>query len=191
MPKLRRGTYQGFISHLSGEVRYLNEDTGSAYDDPDGRHHAWTFRERGEDGIWRTGDRWFRVDEPPAIGGPCSSGGSAGPAPGTRGFSAELAEAAGRDPNFGFKEDDGMTIWFLLMSGMGCAGALAAVVRVLSFATRAKDKGGKGYTEHSWREVSNGVERYESALYRHLNKVALGELVDDESGESHWAQQAM
>lgn len=86
-----------------------------------------------------------------------------------------------------FKEDAGKPNWYLLMSAKGCANALSAVVRVLSFAVRAKDKGGKGYTAHSWREVPNGKERYEAALYRHLNKIHLGELVDDESGESHWA----
>jgi len=85
-----------------------------------------------------------------------------------------------------FKADDGKPNWFLLMSGKGCARALAGVVRVLSFAVRSKDKGGKGYAEHSWREVPNAKERYQAALYRHLNKLELGESHDDESGESHW-----
>lgn len=85
-----------------------------------------------------------------------------------------------------FKADDGKPNWFLLMSGQGCAKALAGVVRVLSFAVRSKDKGGKGYAEHSWRQVPNAKERYQAALYRHLNKLELGEKLDDESGESHW-----
>ena len=85
-----------------------------------------------------------------------------------------------------YKADDGKPNWFLLMSGKGCAKALAGVVRVLSSAVRSKDKGGKGYTEHSWREVPNAKERYQAALYRHLNKLELGETHDDESGESHW-----
>jgi len=85
-----------------------------------------------------------------------------------------------------YKADDGKPNWFLLMSGKGCARALAGVVRVLSFAVRSKDKGGKGYAEHSWREVPNAKERYQAALYRHLNKLELGESHDDESGESHW-----
>jgi hypothetical protein len=106
---------------------------------------------------------------------------------------AEIVEPTGCSgveaiqPGQAFKEDDGKPNWYLLMSAKGCASALAGVVRVLSFAVRAKDKGGKGYIEHSWREVPNGKERYEAALYRHLSKVHLGELVDDESGESHWA----
>lgn len=85
-----------------------------------------------------------------------------------------------------FKADDGKPNWFLLMSQQGCAKALAGVVRVLSFAVRSKDKGGKGYTKHSWRQVPNAEERYQAALYRHLNKLELGEKLDDESGESHW-----
>lgn len=89
-------------------------------------------------------------------------------------------------PDQAFKADGGKPNWFLLMSGKGCAAALAGVVRVLSFAVRPVAEGGKGYTEHSWRQVPNARERYEAALYRHLNKIALGELVDDESGESHW-----
>ena len=85
-----------------------------------------------------------------------------------------------------FKADGGKPNWYLLMSGKGCAAGLAGVVRVLSFAVRPVAEGGKGYTEHSWRLVPNARERYEAAMYRHLNKIALGELVDDESGESHW-----
>lgn len=89
-------------------------------------------------------------------------------------------------PDQAFKADSGKPNWYLLMSGKGCAAGLAGVVRVLSFAVRPVAEGGKGYTEHSWRRVPNACERYEAAMYRHLNKIALGELVDDESGESHW-----
>ncbi|WZB35758.1 endolysin [Psuedomonas phage SVOphi44] len=86
-----------------------------------------------------------------------------------------------------FKADGGKPNWFLLMSAKGCAKALAGVVRVLSFAVRPVAEGGKGYTEHSWRLVPNAKERYEAALYRHLNAIHSGELVDPESGESHWS----
>lgn len=85
-----------------------------------------------------------------------------------------------------FKADDGKPNWMLLMGVKGCAKALAGVVRVLSFAVRSKDKGGKGYVEHSWREVPGAKERYEAALMRHLAAVKTGELVDPESNESHW-----
>lgn len=99
-------------------------------------------------------------------------------------WGAPLPEAGVSDQ--AFKADGGKPNWSLLMSGKGCAAALAGVVRVLSFAVRPVADGGKGYTEHSWRQVPNARERYEAAMYRHLNKIALGELVDDESGESHW-----
>lgn len=91
-----------------------------------------------------------------------------------------------QSPEQAYKADDGKPNWFLLMSAKGCAKALAGVVRVLSFAVRPVAQGGKGYTPHSWREVPNAKERYEAALYRHLNKVQHGESHDDESGESHW-----
>lgn len=98
-----------------------------------------------------------------------------------------LLESTGASaPDQAYKADSGKPNWFLLMSGKGCAAALAGVVRVLSFAVRPVAEGGKGYSEHSWRQVPNARERYEAAMYRHLNKIALGELVDDESGESHW-----
>lgn len=84
-----------------------------------------------------------------------------------------------------FKADQGKPNWFLLMSRLGCAKALAGVVRVLSFAV-APPPAGKGYTPHSWRQVPEAKERYEAALYRHLNKIHMGETHDDESGESHW-----
>lgn len=86
-----------------------------------------------------------------------------------------------------FKADDGKPNWFLLMSAQGCAAALAGVVRVLSFAVRSKESGGKGYTPHSWRQVPQAKERYEAALYRHLNALHSGETHDPESGESHWS----
>lgn len=89
-----------------------------------------------------------------------------------------------------FKADAGKPNWFLLMSGQGCAHALAAVVRVLSFAVRSKEQGGKGYAEHSWRTVPNAKERYEAALYRHLSELSCGRTHDEESGESHWAHVA-
>lgn len=93
-------------------------------------------------------------------------------------------------PSQAFKADEGKPNWFLLMSAKGCASALAAVVRVLTFAVAAKPVG-KGYTPHSWREVPNAKERYEAALYRHLSYMnEKGEMVDPESGESHWAHVA-
>lgn len=39
-------------------------------------------------------------------------------------------------------------------------------------------------------EYQRTEKRYRDALYRHLNAIERGELVDDESGESHWAHVA-
>jgi hypothetical protein len=87
-----------------------------------------------------------------------------------------------------FKADAGKPRWVLLMRG--CAHALASVVRVLTFAVTDVAQGGKGYTPNSWLLVPNAKERYEDALYRHLDKIHLGETHDDESKESHWAHVA-
>lgn len=85
------------------------------------------------------------------------------------------------DAHGGLKHDGGKPRWSLLMRG--CADALQAVVRVLTF-------GAQKYADDSWQGVQNGQQRYRDALYRHLNAIERGELVDDESGESHWAHVA-
>lgn len=77
----------------------------------------------------------------------------------------------------GLKADAGKGRWTLLMQGFPLA--LAGVVEVLGF-------GAKKYAAHSWRQVENAPERYRDALYRHLNALESGELVDPESGLSHW-----
>ena len=94
----------------------------------------------------------------------------------------DLALQAGPPPALsGLKHDGGKPRWSLLMRG--CADALQAVVRVLTF-------GAQKYADDSWQGVQNGQQRYRDALYRHLNAIERGELVDDESGESHWAHVA-
>lgn len=92
------------------------------------------------------------------------------------------------DPAQAFKADAGKPRWVLLMRG--CYKALASVVRVLTFAVTPTDQGGKGYVPHSWKEVPNAKERYEDALYRHLDAIRQGETKDPESGELHWAHVA-
>lgn len=87
----------------------------------------------------------------------------------------------------GHKADGGKPRWVLLMRG--CSRALRAVVRVLSFAV-APEPTGKGYVPHSWQEVPNAKERYEDALYRHLDAIQGGESQDPESKELHWAHVA-
>ena len=77
----------------------------------------------------------------------------------------------------GLKYDGGKPSWVLLMKG--CAKALLGVVGVLDF-------GAKKYSADSWKQVENGESRYRDALYRHLNAIESGELIDPESGLSHW-----
>jgi len=87
-----------------------------------------------------------------------------------------------------FKADLGKPRWVLLMRG--CTHALSSVVRVLTFAVTPQAQGGKGYVPHSWQQVPNAEERYEDALYRHLEAIRNGEEYDPESGELHWAHVA-
>lgn len=89
-----------------------------------------------------------------------------------------------------FKADDGKDRFDLLMTKEGCASAIADVVKVLSFAVRPKEQGGKGYVPHSWRQVPEGRRRYLSAMYRHLAAIERGEELDDESGLPHLAHVA-
>jgi len=81
------------------------------------------------------------------------------------------------DKGAGLKYDGGKPSWVLLMKG--CAKALLGVVGVLDF-------GAKKYSADSWKQVENGESRYRDALYRHLNAIESGELIDPESGLSHW-----
>lgn len=77
----------------------------------------------------------------------------------------------------GLKFDGGKPRFTLLYGGM--PKALAGVAAVLTF-------GAKKYAAHSWKQVENNTERYRDALYRHLNALESGELIDPESGLPHW-----
>lgn len=143
----------------SDQVRWLDPETGRLFlckDDPQG---VRTMRPTGNLGEWEcttcTGRRVNEVD---------------------------LALQASPPPApSGLKHDGGKPRWSLLMRG--CADALQAVVRVLTF-------GAQKYADDSWQGVQNGQQRYRDALYRHMNAIERGEFVDDESGESHWAHVA-
>lgn len=78
----------------------------------------------------------------------------------------------------GLKYDGGKPRFSLLRFGV--ARALEGVARVLTF-------GARKYSAHSWRNVEEGVDRYWSAMERHLNEIAKHGLDsrDDESGELH------
>lgn len=78
----------------------------------------------------------------------------------------------------GAKLDAGKPRIALMMDGF--AEALLEVGKVTTF-------GAAKYTDHGWREVPNGIERYTSAMYRHaLSRVPY----DDESGLHHAAHAA-
>lgn len=47
--------------------------------------------------------------------------------------------------------------------------------------------GAKKYGENRWQELENGYQRYKAALFRHLNELENGNLVDKESGLLHTA----
>ncbi|WP_334166789.1 dATP/dGTP diphosphohydrolase domain-containing protein [Achromobacter mucicolens] len=81
-------------------------------------------------------------------------------------------------PSLGAKHDAGKPRWSLLRFGM--ARAMAGIVDVLTF-------GAAKYDDHSWRSVPEGIDRYWSAMERHMNEVALhGPLArDEESGLLH------
>lgn len=78
----------------------------------------------------------------------------------------------------GIKHDTGKPRMALVMDGF--AEALLEVGKVATF-------GADKYTDHGWRDVPNGIERYTSALYRHL--LTRSEL-DDESELPHAAHAA-
>lgn len=64
----------------------------------------------------------------------------------------------------GLKFDGGKQRFSLLR--FGCARAIAGVVAVLTF-------GARKYEAHSWRDVEDGIDRYWSAMERHMNQIAI------------------
>ncbi|OZI20066.1 hypothetical protein CAL26_21160 [Bordetella genomosp. 9] len=83
-----------------------------------------------------------------------------------------------QSPDLGAKHDAGKPRWSLLRFGM--ARALAGIVDVLTF-------GAFKYADHSWMTVPDGVDRYFSAMERHMNEIALHgpHARDAESGLLH------
>ena len=88
------------------------------------------------------------------------------------------APSAEGTPPGGLKFDGGKPRFSLLRFGV--ARALEGVARVLTF-------GARKYKAHSWREVDEGLDRYWSAMERHLNEIAKHghDSRDLESGELH------
>ncbi|APF87573.1 hypothetical protein HI806_12950 [Ralstonia solanacearum] len=81
-------------------------------------------------------------------------------------------------PAGGMKFDAGKARFSLLR--FGCARALAGIAKVLTF-------GALKYEAHSWRGVDDGIDRYWSAMERHMNEIALHGpgARDEESGLLH------
>lgn len=75
----------------------------------------------------------------------------------------------------GFKADAGKPRYSLIPTE-----ATKAMATILTF-------GAEKYEKDGWKSVPNAEERYMDALYRHLEAYRGGELVDEESGESHLA----
>lgn len=81
----------------------------------------------------------------------------------------------------GAKLDTGKNRLGLVLGGFALA--LEQVGEVGTF-------GATKYTPSGWITVSNGVERYTDAMYRHLMKEAQGELIDPQTELFHAAHTA-
>ena len=68
-----------------------------------------------------------------------------------------------------------------------CSLVLGAFAPALIEVAKVGTYGAKKYTEHGWKLVPNGIERYKDALYRHL---LAEELIDPDSGLPHMAHVA-
>ena len=75
----------------------------------------------------------------------------------------------------GFKHDHGKLRYDLITPRM-----LEAIAQVLTY-------GAEKYEANSWQKVENGLQRYEAALFRHLQSFRKGEMLDSESGLPHMA----
>ena len=159
--------YVGDVSLMSdaGQLRWIDPATGALYVDKGDTQCVRTMQRTQNTGEWRCTYQAYRLAHEVA-----SSEELPGP--------PAMVKVAAQE---GLKYDGGKPRWSLLMRG--CANALQAVVRVLTF-------GAQKYADDSWQGVQNGQQRYRDALYRHMNAIERGELVDDESGESHWAHVA-
>ncbi len=78
----------------------------------------------------------------------------------------------------GSKFDYGKLRWDLLPIA-----EIEDIVKILTF-------GAIKYAPNNWQLVDNGIERYYAALMRHLVAWRKGELIDQESGESHLSHAA-
>lgn len=88
----------------------------------------------------------------------------------------------GKDANeSGAKLDAGKPRVGLVIGGF--ARALMEVSEVGTF-------GANKYTDNGWIDVPDGIQRYTDAMYRHLAKESMGELLDQDSEILHAAHTA-
>lgn len=173
-----------YVNHtLRGEIRWLDLSTGLCYHGEDSQMVGTSCRFNqvptapGLYREWVHGD--LRLQEcAPQLAQPTTAHAPTPAAPGAI------------SPWHGFKADAGKPDFDLLMSGM--PEALLDVVKVLSWAVaptpcKPYPHGGKGYIPNSWKEVPEAKRRYRAALQRHENKLAMGEVFDEESGLPHRA----
>lgn len=73
----------------------------------------------------------------------------------------------------GLKYDGGKLRWDLLPMDV-----IEECVKILTF-------GAAKYTDNSWQQVENGIERYYAAMLRHIVAYRNGDTVDEESGMPH------
>jgi len=87
----------------------------------------------------------------------------------------KFKEDPNMDTTIGYKQDADKSAMNLLPFE-----SLEAVAEVLTF-------GAKKYSPDNWKIVDNAVERYESAMLRHLTAHKKGEIIDTDSGCTHLA----
>lgn len=92
------------------------------------------------------------------------------------------SDPTGKDPHTpGAKLDAGKNRLSLVFDGF--AHALEEVGRVGTY-------GAQKYSDHGWVSVTNGVDRYTDAMYRHLLKEAMGVPFDPATDLLHAAHTA-
>lgn len=73
----------------------------------------------------------------------------------------------------GLKFDNDKLRWDLLPLDV-----IEDAVKIITF-------GANKYSENNWQQLDGGLDRYFAAMMRHLVEYRKGNMVDDESGQSH------
>ncbi len=67
---------------------------------------------------------------------------------------------------------------------------LGGFAKALLEVSKVGTVGAAKYSDHGWRKVENGLERYKSAMLRHYIALSTGEEIDEETGMLHSAMMA-